>query len=1115
MKKKLLLLIIPILIIIGGLLFHDDVKTIMTKVNVFKDEPPVIVESIDITIDPDIASEFTNSVQARTVNQHTQSYLTYDRVAIDVYSQVANSSGQPLRASAYLDTGVDYYFVFEITSRDGYEFIENIPVIIDNETVSETNITRHDGALTVLVDAPDVDLTQYGLDITPAPTFANLIEGYNSVTPGTFTILNTGSEALDNISIELSDDVTFDLDTTLLPSSLGSLATGTVKITPKVGLTPGVHNSTVTITANRLPNPVIKEIEVKVLYRVDYLDLNMNDLSGSLVDTNTEGYVSDLVYGSVSTTNQNPGYAVTRTNTKLTYLSGNNYVNINTGSFIDITRNYFYNIVVDADDNHAYADNVIVRVNNVVIPDYNINNNRDESNFDKSNNNKKIQIHIKASVPTHVADGVALPLLRSSNLEYKNGTSQYPDIIADPDLVSCSGSNQIYVGNYSLLCVLTDPDNYHWTDGTNTSRTLNWNITPIQTTLMPQPSNLVKVPKGNNVDLNTQVEKNSPNPLKCSSNGLHTGISLDGCTVQSNFEAVENVTTWFTIDVDGIDDNNDGTLEYLPADHYPISVTTISNKPTNLEWDDSTATWDKITGITSYEVSLYEASNNQEIVTETVNTNADNFTDEIENGKSYYFTVASNTNSGLGDMSDQSPVFDSRLEHQLTHELVDQTATYSESFSYPVTFTDNEGTITYNSSNPGVATIDNNGNITIKNVGTTVISVTASSTTNYKETTKSYTLTVIPKKLTKPTYTKETSFPYIGSTTTLDYPTNYDENLMTISGNYGVNAGKYKMIISLKDNNNYTWSDDSTNDITINWEIYKIDTAVYKIATSLNTSRVLDIKGGSKNNKANVQLYTSSNSMAQRYIIKYVKDGYYAIENVRSLKVLDVQGAKAVKGTNVWQYNYNGSNAQLWKIIKNSDGTYTFISKLGNFALDVTSSKTANGTNIQIYTVNGAKAQKFYLTKDNFSTGTKTIANGTYVIGISKAKTQVFEIAGGSTANKANLQLYKSNNSKAQKFKITYVSDGYYKIINAKSNKSLDVKGASQSNGANVWQYTYNGSSAQLWKIQKNSNGTYTFISRCNGKVLDAKGGKTANKTNIQVYTSNNSTAQKYYLTKK
>ena len=1111
MKKKLLLIIfiIPILIIIGGLFyFNNDIKVIAHKVNQYKEETPINIEEINIAIDPNIKFEFTNSVQVKTINQRLQGYFTYNRNQYLVSARVSDEDGNPIRVTSYLDTGVDYFMVFDISPEDGYTFMDNTTVVVDEENIPEEKINRHDNSITIVVDAPDVDLKEYGIDITPAPKFENLIEGYTSVTPGEFAITNTGTETLNDISIEIDDTTAFDLNCENLPTSLNGGESGNVTITPKTDLPPATYNATITINADRIDQPLTKQIEVKVLSRIDYVDIEMDDLSSYFVETNNESVVNNLLIDSIRLDSED--YSIKAESTKLTYLNEGRYNESKVDTLIDPLKNYFYNIVLEPKEGYAFGNDVVVTINDVELPK--LTDNLEISNYEM-NSNKKIQIHQKAEVPTQIDGAVALPRLKQTSFTY-DGSEKYPEIIVDEDLATCTGNSGVYVNEYSITCELNDPETNSWMDTSNSSITLNWEIKPVRTTISVSPSNDIKLPIGNNIDLNTIITKNSPNPISCRASALQTGISIDGCVVSSSFDAIENRTGNFTINIDALDVNEDGIVEYEELRGYQLRITSISNVPSNLEWEENTATWDEIDGIKKYQVNLYDSSNDELVDTEEVNKNSKDFTDVIDEDNTYYFEVASYTDSGLGNFSEKSSSLDKRQEHILTNELEDKTVIYGDSFSYPISFTDNEGTITYNSSNPDVASIDNEGNITINNIGKTEISITASASENYKETTKSYFLTVKPRVLEKPIYNGDKYFSYNGKPIYLNYPTNYDSRYMTIDGTFGINPGQYQMIISLK-NSNYIWSDESIDDITYNWEIYKIDNAVYKISSALNTSRVIDIKGGSKDNKANVQLYTSSNSTAQRFYIKYIKDGYYSIENLRSVKVLDVKGAKAVKGTNVWQYNYNGSNAQLWRITKNSDNTYTFTSKLGNIALDVAGAKTANGTNIQVYTPNGSKSQKFYLNKDNYLTGSQTVSNGTYVIGISKAKNQVLDIASGSTANKANVQLYKSNNSKAQRFKITHVKDGYYKIINVKSNKSLDVKSASQKNGANVWQYTYNGSAAQLWKIQKNSNGTYTFISRCNGKVIDAKGGKTANKTNIQMYSSNGSAAQKYYLTKK
>ena len=134
------------------------------------------------------------------------------------------------------------------------------------------------------------------------------------------------------------------------------------------------------------------------------------------------------------------------------------------------------------------------------------------------------------------------------------------------------------------------------------------------------------------------------------------------------------------------------------------------------------------------------------------------------------------------------------------------------------------------------------------------------------------------------------------------------------------------------------------------------------IASAVNSGFVLDINGASKNNKANVQLYKSNNTNAQKFELTYRGDGLYSVTNKNSGKVLDVAGGKGANGQNVWQYAWNGSKAQLWKLVNNSDGTVTFQSAVNNsFVLDVYGGKAQNKQNVQIYTSNNSKAQMWVL----------------------------------------------------------------------------------------------------------------------------------------------------------
>ena len=80
----------------------------------------------------------------------------------------------------------------------------------------------------------------------------------------------------------------------------------------------------------------------------------------------------------------------------------------------------------------------------------------------------------------------------------------------------------------------------------------------------------------------------------------------------------------------------------------------------------------------------------------------------------------------------------------------DQSVTYGETLANPATNKRDDGSaVTYTSSDPNVATVDENGTVTARNVGTATITATAAAVTGkYSEATVSYELTVTPKTLT-------------------------------------------------------------------------------------------------------------------------------------------------------------------------------------------------------------------------------------------------------------------------------------------------------------------------------------------------------------------------------
>jgi len=114
----------------------------------------------------------------------------------------------------------------------------------------------------------------------------------------------------------------------------------------------------------------------------------------------------------------------------------------------------------------------------------------------------------------------------------------------------------------------------------------------------------------------------------------------------------------------------------------------------------------------------------------------------------------------------------------------------------------------------------------------------------------------------------------------------------------------------------------------------------------------------------NIQLWRKGPNAQQKFVLEYVKDGYYRIKCQKSGKMIDVYGAKVANKTNIWQYPWNATKAQLWKPIKNADGSYTFVSALNkDYVLDLSGGKAENARNVWLYKKNGTAAQKWHLVK--------------------------------------------------------------------------------------------------------------------------------------------------------
>ena len=128
-------------------------------------------------------------------------------------------------------------------------------------------------------------------------------------------------------------------------------------------------------------------------------------------------------------------------------------------------------------------------------------------------------------------------------------------------------------------------------------------------------------------------------------------------------------------------------------------------------------------------------------------------------------------------------------------------------------------TVTYESSEPTVATVDGTGKVTIKGAGTAIITAKASATEDYDEAAVTCTLTVEKKPITAPA-ADATVFTYNGTEQTYALA---EDGAYTITGNKQTNANEmgYSVTAALKDTANTQWADGTTANKTYTFVIGK------------------------------------------------------------------------------------------------------------------------------------------------------------------------------------------------------------------------------------------------------------------------------------------------------
>lgn len=142
-----------------------------------------------------------------------------------------------------------------------------------------------------------------------------------------------------------------------------------------------------------------------------------------------------------------------------------------------------------------------------------------------------------------------------------------------------------------------------------------------------------------------------------------------------------------------------------------------------------------------------------------------------------------------------------------------------------------------------------------------------------------------------------------------------------------------------------------------------IEEGYYRIHSKLNYNFVFDILDGSLEAGANLQLYESNNTNAQKFRIKKRTDGTYKILNAVSGMALDVQGAVFENGTNIQTWGDTDNTAQKWTFSKKDANIYAINLANTRFVIDLKDANVTNGSNIQIWEFSNSPQNLWILEK--------------------------------------------------------------------------------------------------------------------------------------------------------
>ena len=323
-------------------------------------------------------------------------------------------------------------------------------------------------------------------------------------------------------------------------------------------------------------------------------------------------------------------------------------------------------------------------------------------------------------------------------------------------------------------------------------------------------------------------------------------------------------------------------------------------------------------------------------------------------------------------------------------------------------------------------------------------------------------------------------------------------------------------------------------DVTLNKNISDdIEDGVYRIKSSIDTNKVIDVKDGSTENNVAIQLWSNNDTDAQKWKLEKDEDGYYSIICIKSNKALDVTNEQYVSGTKLQQYTYNGGTAQKWQMQNLGNSLYGIKSK-GNTQLniDVSDGSSTEGTLMQIYNWNNTDSQKFYLErlkeyiirevgiedfiadaiKENFTESKDTYTNRDYLDVRVKTHTPLQTSVSNVTDNLYNLHTWMTNCTQLYDIMFTFYIENK-KLVMEIENKSLnkeliDVNAQPIANYSEVFETNI----VSKVEVLTNTDTYYLYLLNDRTTTTDALNENRADGRTERVFTANYEDAEQKAL---